>query len=596
MKLLSLQVGGSSPNSWSSGKLTFGNRVTQLFGSNGCGKTPMVQSIVFALGYKIAYRDDILERCDHVTLEVAARGREYAITRRMSGPFVVTVEEPDGPAAEFISEREYSRFLFSLWGLDDPVLTTVGNEATHIYSPHILPLFYLDQDHGYAHQYFATSRFIRDQYPETMRLIYGLLPKHPFDKRRQKIELNDRLDYLDRVVRRSETIISELTGELDSPRRPALDIERELQTTVDGLEQLRASGGVPEQINVELDSHIADLQQRIRALASERSELEARVRGLAQIKHEIEVETDTLSLNEEARRVFASFDTICANENCGLFVRSSMTYGKSLLYLKDQIKDLDRINLSAQRRLEEITTLHSLLEAEFAEVQAGRANEANEPSVATLVGLVSQLTEKVISLRRAKQIEEELTRVESEYVEKLLERERIQTRLENLEGHGNAADLDLLKTRNALQERIKHWLTILRTSNVSLDVTVDTDFNVTFGGQKVERFKGSTLTRIILAIRTAAFDLVTRSDRSVPRFFILDTPRQQDISREDLAFYIEQLHLLASERSVQVVYSTTNHRYELGDEDEEWTPHFPGVDHPMFLGVAGSEDQGDYAQ
>lgn len=589
MKLVSLQIIGVGATAWSSNKLYFGKRITQLFGPNGCGKTPVVQSIVFALGYKVEYRDDILERCDYVILEVAVGGREFVIKRSVKGSFDVTVEERDGATAEFINEREYSRFLLSLWGLEDPVLTTVGDAKTHIYSAQILPLFYLDQDHGYADEYYAVPKFIKNQYAESMRLVYGLGPKNSFDKRRAKSELKDKLEYIDRAVIRSEKVMEELTSDLGGARRPVQDIERELQMSIDGLEALRESGGVSEQVNVELDTRIAQLQQQERVLGRERSELEARVRGFGQIRHEIKVEADTLSLNEEARRVFASFDAICANENCGLFVRSSVTYGKSLLYLKDQIKDLERTNSAHQRRIDEIAIELSALGAQVSATRAERAEFSSQSSVSSLVEVVSQLTEKVIQLRRARQIEGELVREETEYVGRLDERAKVQTRLADLEGHASAADLNLLKVRRALCERIQFWLDVLRTPNVSSDVQMDSDFNVTFGGQKVAKFKGSTLTRIILSIRTAAFDLVTQAEGLVPRFFLLDTPRQQDISRDDLAEYIRRIQLLASERSAQVIFSTTNHRYDLGDGDTEWTPEFPGADHLMFLGVQSNE-------
>ncbi|MBD7921880.1 AAA family ATPase [Xanthomonas bonasiae] len=589
MKLISLQILGLGTTAWSSNKLNFGKRITQLFGPNGCGKTPIVQSIVFALGYKVEYRDDIIERCDYVILEVLVGGREFAIKRKLKGSFDVTVEERGGATAEFINEREYSRFLLSLWGLEDPVLTTVGDAATHIYSAQILPLFYLDQDHGYADEYYAAPKFIKSQYAESMRLVCKLGPKNSFDKRRAKSELKDKLEYLDRAVVRSEKLMEELTSDLGGARRPAQDIDHELQTSIDGLEALRESGGVSEQVNVELDTRIAQLQQQERTLGRERSDLEARVRGFGQIKHEIEVEADTLSLNEEARRIFASFDAICANENCGLFVRSSVTYGKSLLYLKDQIKDLERTNFAHQRRIDGISAELSALVSQISAARAARAESTTQSSVSSLVEVVSKLTEKVIKLRRARQIEGELVREETEYVVRLDERSKIQARLADLEGYASATNLDLLRIRHAICERIRFWLSVLRTPNVSLDVQMDSDFNVTFGGQKVAKFKGSTLTRIILSIRTAAFDIVTQADGTGPRFFILDTPRQQDISRDDLAEYIRKIQLLASERSAQVIFSTTNHRYDLGEDDAEWTPEFPGADHLMFLGARSNE-------
>lgn len=584
MKLISLELSGDGENAWHSGKLEFGERITQLFGENGCGKTPIVQSIVYALGYKVEFRDDILEHCSRVVLEVAAQERKFVISRMMMGPFAVSVEEPGGISAEFINEREYSQFLFALWGLEDPIVTTVGDGPTRLYSAHILPLFYLDQDHGYADQYFTPSKFIKNQYAEAMRLIFGLGPRNSFDKRRIRRELGEKLDYLDRAIHRSEKEISELTTDLPGPRRPATEVERELKASILSLESLRSNSATPN-VESHLDANLANLEKSIRELSVERSGLEARVRGLVQIKQEIEIEADTLSLNEEARRVFSSFDTICGNENCGLFVRSSVSYGKSLLYLKDQVKDLDRINRLADLRIKEIDAQLVELEAEFAAAKAERSSQARDPTVAKLIDAVSQLTEKVIDLRRAMQIEIELDRVESEYVKRLEERSQVQDRLASLDGPAHGSDLELLRLRGALKERIQHWLAILRTSNVSFDVAVDPDFNVTFGDQKVSKFKGSTLTRIILAMRTAAFDLLIESKSSAPKFFILDTPRQQDISRDDLAHYISNLGEIASEHAAQVIYSTTNHRYPLGESDTEWVPEFPGGDHPMFLGA-----------
>jgi len=592
MKLVSLQLTGVGATAWSSRKLVFGDRTTQLYGPNGSGKTPVVQSILFALGYKIEFRDDIVERCDHVTLNVRVGEREFVIVRSLKSGFHVTVEEPGSAPLELINEREYSRFLLSLWGFEDRVLTAVDNKPTHIYSGQILPLFYLDQDHGYAEEYYCSQRWIKGQYAEAMRLVFGLVPKHPHDKRRLKNELKEKLEYLDRAVIRCENIIRELTADLGGPRRPVREIERELHESVTSLDALRESGGATEQVDLELDTRISQLQQQERTLARERSGLDVRVRGFAQIKQEIEVEANTVSLNEEARRAFASFGDICANEDCGLFARSSVSYGKSLLYLKDQIKDLERTNSAHQRRIDQIDAEVNLLGQQISSARAQRAELTSQSPVSTLVEVVSQLTESVIRLRRSRHIEQELTEVEDEYVAKLSERARVQALMADLDGAGGGADLDLLRVRNALCERITHWLSVLRTPNVPPEVEMDREFNVTFGGQKVSKFKGSTRTRIVLAIRTAVFDLVSSSVSRAPRFFVLDTPRQQDISRDDLAAYIAALQQLATERSVQIVYSTTNHRYELGDGDLEWTPDFPGVDHLMFLGtiVAAATD------
>ena len=84
----------------------------------------------------------------------------------------------------------------------------------------------------------------------------------------------------------------------------------------------------------------------------ELSELRNRVSGIATIRTEIESEVKTLGLNEEARRVFTSFHEICGAPHCGLFLGSTESYGKNLLYLRDQIKDLERNALRAEMRIE----------------------------------------------------------------------------------------------------------------------------------------------------------------------------------------------------------------------------------------------------
>lgn len=586
MKLINLQIIGNGQNGWSSDLLTFGNRITQLFGENGCGKTPIIQSIVFALGYKVEFHEDIVEHCDRVVLTVRVSGRMLTITRRIRAPSVlsVDVQENDGPAVDFFGEREFSNFLFSLWGVDNPVLTTAGAAPSQAYSSQIIPLFYLDQDRGYSEDYFIHSKFIKDQYSEVVRITFGLKPKNPFDRRRERIELKDRLEHLDRTVFRIQGIISELESEFSEARRPISDIDGDLRESIANLENLKKSSGDPQDVTTALDAEVARLLEQDRAIRRERSLVQARARGFAQIRNEINVEADTLSLNEEARRVFASFDAICANESCKLFVRSTESYGKSLLYLRDQMKDLERTNESSLQRIAEMDIKLSDLSSQIAAARRIRDEATARANTSTLIEAVASLTERIIKLRKYKGLEEELVRNERSYLERLQERDRVQAHLDSLESNRGVSDIEELRLRNGLRDRIKHWLGILRTSNVNLNIQVDVDFNVTFGGQKVSQFKGSTRTRVVLAIRTATFELAAQRQGSIPRFFILDTPRQQDISREDLANYISELGKLARSLDVQIVYSTTNHRYPLTSDDEEWLPRHPGEKHEMFLG------------
>ncbi len=51
------------------------------------------------------------------------------------------------------------------------------------------------------------------------------------------------------------------------------------------------------------------------------------------------------------KRVFESFSEICQNADCGVFIGSSQSYAKNLLYLKDQLKDLAGNEQLAKGRL-----------------------------------------------------------------------------------------------------------------------------------------------------------------------------------------------------------------------------------------------------
>jgi len=586
MKLLSIEILPDGPNGWFSGRLQFGRRVTQLFAKNGSGKTPLVKSIVFALGAKVEFRQDVKDKCDRVLLEVESGGRRLLLERSYKRPDDMAAILDDGSRVEFASERDFSRFLFSHWGVQDPVLTSVRNEKAQLYSSQLLPLFYLDQGHGYNTEYYAAQKFIKDQYAEAMRLIFGLAAKNLYDKKRARIELKDREDYLDRAVARSEKLIEELTRDLGGPRRSLADLNNELQIAMDGLDELRRSGASAERINLELDSRIGQLQQEERELLRERVALNGRVRSFTQIRQEIEIETNTLSLNEEARRVFSSFDAICSNEGCGLFVRSSENYGKSLLYLKDQVKDLNRVSKSIEDSIASISARLNTLGLEIASLRSQRLKEASEPGAASIVGAAEQLTENVIGLKKSIQIESELFRQESDYVSRLGQRSQVQSNLAGLDGNQSTSSVELLSLRNALKERIVHWLNILRTQNVNRDVDVGPDFDVAFGGEKSTSIdSSSTQTRVVLALRTAAFELAIQRNRALPRFFILDTPRQQDIAREDLAEYMRHVHEMAATLEAQIIYSTTNQRYDLEAGDVEWEPKYPGNEQQMYLGT-----------
>ncbi len=367
MKLHSLKIEPRMPGGWESAELVFGDNITELFGPNGCGKTPVIKSIAYALGYPVRYREDIKEHCNSVVLKLEVeQGTRIIVSRKIGIEFEVEVRSEDQHVRSFYNERDFSRFMLEVFGFPNPTLTSVANEATCAYMATILPIFYLDQDIGYTSAYKASAAFIKNQYAEMSRLVFGLPPKNSFDLKKVVLEKKKRLDQLDRLVVAKEEQIDGLVKRLGKLRRPIEGVSSELARAKASLDGLRSSHDTRNDAQVALDSLLYEKKTLRRQVRTQIADLESRISSFGKIQSEIEVELNTLSLNEEARRLFASFKDICTNPGCGLLLGSSDSYGKSLLYLRDQTKDLERNNLIHGKRIEGLAAEVDDLDSEIA--------------------------------------------------------------------------------------------------------------------------------------------------------------------------------------------------------------------------------------
>jgi len=588
MRLIGLEIVAEGPAGWHSGVLEFGDEITQLFGDNGAGKTPVVQSIVYALGYPASFREDIKRNCSCVVLTVLVSDHYYQFRRYFNGSFLIEVSGPmsgaESEVKSFHNEAEFSRFIFELWGCNDPVVTSVSSAASRLYVAHVLPVFFLDQDDGYSNLYFAPSKFIKDQHAEVMRCLFKLPAKNSFEQRRIKRELQDKLERLDQSIVRRQSAMERLSSEVSQPRRSGSDMEDELAQLQISFDALRHGGDARTESELNLDREIGALKRRYASLVASRAENLARLRSFSVISNEIEVEANTLTLNEEARLVFSSFDSVCANSSCGLFVRSSEAYGKSLLYLKDQLKDLERSRFFHEELVARVNLEMSEASRLMEEKIGEKANISKEDDAASLVDATAIITERIISLKRELQMERQLVAEEEQYVEDLDSRSRTQDELSSVAGGPGSVDLNLLKVKSALEERLRYWLNVLHAVNMPKQVSVNTDFEVDLKEDSFKAIKGSTKTRVVLAVRTAMLEVLLRDDSFSPRFFILDTPRQQDIKKEDFANYVVALKELCKRSNAQLVFSSSNYRYEPDARDKDWPPGFPGEEQPMYLG------------
>lgn len=586
MKFKSLQIFPQGEHGWGLPLLEFGEDITQLYGPNGCGKTPVIHSIAFALGYPVKFRDDINARCKKVELNVIHDGQNITITREFTGNFDVDATcrlEGKKEAHTFYNERDLSRIIFEIIGISTSTLTTTKNTPTAPYISGFLPLFYVDQDTGYTQPYRARSSFIKDQYAEMVRLALGIPPKHAYELKKALIKLKGDLNNLNTKVVAQRDFI-ETTIEGAGTLRSLNEINRNIESLTFELEELRKSQDASNDVDIALRVMINERALEERNLKFKARDIEDRILGFSKISDEIEQEIEALSLNEESRRLFASFEEICSNQNCQLFVTSTESFGKNLLYLKDQIKDLDHVVESLKSDLDGIIFDMDNVSAAIEELKLNLDSSSKDNSINTLVNTISKLTKSLIDLQRDKETAERIAQEKSVFAELLSQRENVNNDIAAMEGGGGNIDVRIIEFKRDYKQKVIRWLDILQTHNVNREIKIDSDFGILFGDEQYSQFSGSTLLRVVLAMRAAFFDLYISKDLGSLNFLIFDTPKQHDIETEHFGAFINELKNLVSGTDYQIVFSTTEYHYETNDSDKEWTPLFPGDEQLMFLG------------
>ncbi|MCL1485406.1 MAG: hypothetical protein MH208_14420 [Marinobacter sp.] len=97
------------------------------------------------------------------------------------------------------------------------------------------------------------------------------------------------------------------------------EIDDELKSLTDQLDSLRDSFDATSDAGYILKQMVREKQNEKLNLDATIRDLESRISGFKKIQNEIEIEINTLSLNEESRRIFTSFEDICSLKGCGLF-------------------------------------------------------------------------------------------------------------------------------------------------------------------------------------------------------------------------------------------------------------------------------------
>ncbi|NYT85013.1 ATP-binding protein [Pollutimonas harenae] len=585
MRLHSLKIEPLGETGWESPLLEFGHRTTLLFAPNGSGKTPVIQALAATLGFPSKFRNEILEKCAAVFLNAETNGRPLIIKRTFgakNNEFRASINL-DGDESEYYSEGSFSIALFKVLGLEPPRLVSTRGEEAQPYISTLLPVFYLNQGDGYTAAYRSPNSFIEDQFVEMVRFVFGLNPKHSYAVKKSIIDEKNSMEAQTRRIVAAQRVlelqsrgVNDTDANQDMLRRRTEDFARK-------MEALRATVDANGAASSTLTDLLRQKEIQIRSKSTELSELQNRVSGIDAIRAEIDGEVKTLGLNEEARRVFTSFQEVCRAPNCGLFLGSTESYGKNLLYLRDQIKDLERNSLRAEIRIEQLQEILVTLREERQALR-DKLDSPSTSGVDQLVTAVQSLTKQLIDA------EAELSRINALKEERsklfMLERERdrIQDRIDGLTNTGRA-DNDFNKLRLKLRELTVKWMDTLVTQNVSRNVDIDVDLRFRFNGEGLDVFGGSsTKIRLVLAIHAALFEAYISEPSRPFRFLILDTPKQQELHTADLAKYLTELEKMCAAHNAQLLLSSTEYDHPTTSQDKRWLPMYAGPEKPMYLG------------
>ncbi|WP_333500115.1 AAA family ATPase [Kluyvera sp. CHPC 1.2972] len=580
MKLISIKIKGRDIVGLESEELIFGTNITEFYGPNGCGKTPLLQSISYCLGYPCKFRDDIYKLCKSATLTFTIANNIFRATRDFENTDFILALEQNEETLRFYNQADYSKHIFELLSLSYPSLLTTQNKQSYPYLSTILPIFYLDQDLGYSKFYYSPGNFIRDQFSEMLRIVFSLPEKHSFDAKKKAINITEELKYLDNSLAVQRRNIEIAKGTHKDKNIEAIDSS--IDNLKNELSELKNSKSLKNDSLFSIEAVIKKQKENLNDLKSKLNFMERRESSLLQIMKEINTEIETLNLNEEAKRIFRSFEEICPSLDCKMFSRSSESYAKHLLYLKDQIKDIERsLNLDSDRHdkiEQEILYTSKTIE----DLGTMRNNIIEEEDISSVIDAISEISSMLFKLQLEKNELNKIALLEDKYVEMLNKREYALDELAGLEKNRQSIPR-LAKIKTTLRDKFINWLKVLKTPNIDFNVTFENDFSPIMGYETLEQLKGSTKVRAILAYRTALIESMLELDCKSFMFAIFDTPKQHEIHYEDIDNFIIHLKTLSKRYNFQFIFSSTEYKYEGDENDVLLTPKYPGEQHNMFL-------------
>jgi hypothetical protein len=592
VRLQSFQYLPRGADGWGSGLLHFGDVFTAIQGANGTGKTPIIKGVVQGLGHELELPPDVQQRCEFAQITLQVDGQSATLTRRLGPGFELTVDNGSNRQT-FETQTEYARWFVALFSKESRTLTNKQNQPSELYASVLLPAVWVDQDHGWTTDYWtpANRNFIQDQRQEVVRFLVGLPPRHPFRSRTQFDAAKESLERTERAIEMQRFIIERLrTNEqlLDNEEPRLLErraqLRRELEANSGVIEAVRSAAAF-------FDREIADLETQRDNLIAREDELAKRKGQLSLVLSELDGEEDILTANVQATDLLRQF---CGRDGCEMFSTSERSFGRSLLFLKDQIKDLTTSNRDLGRDVESIRKQIVALETALTSKRNERERTINTSPQAEIMGKLGALTKEVVDVElRIARVQQYAA--EQQKFERLLDqREQSVAAVAEYRPTGARSASPVEDARQMLSDAMQQWLVTLGTQNMKV-ANFDEDFVLYVDGSKFATSthqSGSTRTRIVLAFHAALLEVSLARGGNHPGWLLFDAPKQHELSQADFNSYTDRLLLLATKHPgrVQMVFSVADLKTQFQSGDEIWMPTFTIEGNPRFLGPVAPTD------
>lgn len=574
---------------WTSGRLDFGDRFTLIHGPNGSGKTPLIKGVVFALGCPVELPPEIASRCSSVELDIEADDGIWRIERAIADKFSVRVFQNEGDDAQTIeSEKDFTEWLLRKMDLSPSVLLSRNNSKANVYIGTIIPALWIDQDRGWTSIYAAmpNQNFIQSQQQEILRMLLGLRAKRPFDLRAEYEEKKAEMGTLDeRLV--FKRLALERERRQNETGRPLAELRTLRDTITLDLENLAGSLNTATDMAEQFEKQIRQQRQICDDLRLERDVLERQGHRLDSIQTELDAEIEILNSNGVAADVFQSF---CGKGECTLFKNAEKSYGRRLLYLKDQIKDLKMSERGIDGELAKVQGDLSKEEASLTHIVEDRQKALDATGMGQTTAAIKSMSQRLSAVEVAISRQEHFQAEFQKLQEMIDSRSRLEAQVKALKPGKNSEDARTKEIRSAFDRRLDEWLVCLKTPNLSGTVEVNEELEPVIGGQRFHpgsSHSGSTRTRVVLAYRAALLQTSLENSGAHPGILIFDAPQQQEIDELDLKDYFNKLRIFCDSHAArtQIIVAFSGGMMTKIPTDAWWSPAFTVAGKPHFLGT-----------